>query len=32
MERNIVLTLWDWSTPTGYMHDVIGDRPAQAHA
>ena len=23
-ERNLVLTLWDWSTPTGYMHDLIG--------
>ena len=23
IERNIVLTLWDWSTPTGYMHDLI---------
>jgi hypothetical protein len=23
-ERNIVLTLWDWSTPTAYMHDIIG--------
>ncbi len=23
VERNIVLTLWDWSTPTGYMHDLI---------
>jgi len=23
LERNIVLTLWDWSTPTGYMHDLI---------
>ena len=22
-ERNIMLTLWDWSTPTGYMHDLI---------
>jgi hypothetical protein len=22
--RNVVLTLWDWSTPTGYMHDLIG--------
>jgi len=22
-ERNVVLTLWDWSTPTGYMHDLI---------
>jgi len=24
VERNLVLTLWDWSTPTGYMHDLIG--------
>jgi len=24
VERNVVLTLWDWSTPTGYMHDLIG--------
>jgi hypothetical protein len=24
IERNIVLTLWDWSTPTAYMHDLIG--------
>jgi hypothetical protein len=24
MERNLVLTLWDWSTPTAYMHDLIG--------
>jgi hypothetical protein len=23
VERNLVLTLWDWSTPTGYMHDLI---------
>ena len=23
IERNIVLSLWDWSTPTGYMHDLI---------
>jgi len=23
IERNIVLTLWDWSTPTDYMHDLI---------
>jgi hypothetical protein len=23
LERNIVLTLWDWSTPTGYLHDLI---------
>ncbi len=23
VERNIMLTLWDWSTPTGYMHDLI---------
>jgi hypothetical protein len=24
IERNVVLTVWDWSTPTGYMHDLIG--------
>ena len=23
VERHIVLSLWDWSTPTGYMHDLI---------
>jgi len=23
VERNVVLTLWDWSTPTGYLHDLI---------
>ncbi len=23
VERNIVLSLWEWSTPTGYMHDLI---------
>src|SRR5262245_64586085 len=24
IERNLVLTLWDWSTSTAYMHDLIG--------
>ncbi len=24
VERNIVLTEWEWSTPTHYMHDLIG--------
>jgi hypothetical protein len=24
IERNIVLTLWDWSRPTAYLHDLIG--------
>jgi hypothetical protein len=24
IERNVVLTISDWSTPTGYMHDLIG--------
>jgi hypothetical protein len=24
VERNIVLTLWDWSKPTAYLHDLIG--------
>ena len=23
VERNVVLTLWDWSRPTGYLHDEI---------
>lgn len=23
VERNVVLTLWDWGTPTSYMHDEI---------
>jgi hypothetical protein len=23
VERNLVLTWWEWSTPTGYMHDLI---------
>jgi hypothetical protein len=22
-ERNVVLSLWDWSTPTSYMHDEV---------
>ncbi len=24
IERNLVLTLWDWSRPHAYMHDLIG--------
>jgi hypothetical protein len=24
IERNIVLTLWDWGRPTAYLHDLIG--------
>jgi cytochrome c5 len=24
VERNVVLTLWDWSRTTAYMHDLIG--------
>ncbi len=24
IERNVVLTLWDWSRTTAYMHDLIG--------
>lgn len=23
IERNIVITLWDWATPTSYLHDEI---------
>ncbi len=24
IERNLVLTLWDWSRPKAYLHDLIG--------
>jgi len=24
IERNVVLTLWDWSRPTAYLHELIG--------
>ncbi len=24
IERNLVVTMWDWSRPTAYMHDLIG--------
>jgi len=24
IERNVVLTLWDWTRPTAYLHDLIG--------
>jgi hypothetical protein len=24
VERNMVLTIWDWSRPTAYLHDLIG--------
>ncbi len=24
IERNLVLTLWDWGQPTTYLHDLIG--------
>src|SRR5262249_53167788 len=23
MERNVVITQWDWAEPTGYMHDEV---------
>ena len=32
VERNIVLTLWDWSTPTSDMRDEVFDRSAQSDA
>ena len=31
IERNVVLTLWDWSTPTGYLHDLIGTDRRKPH-
>jgi hypothetical protein len=24
MERNVVITMWDWRKPTGNLHDEIG--------
>jgi hypothetical protein len=24
IERNVILTTWDWSRPTAYLHDLIG--------
>jgi hypothetical protein len=24
IERNLVVTVWDWSRPTAYLHDLIG--------
>ena len=23
LERNVVVTLWDWAEPTGYLHDEV---------
>ena len=23
VERNVVLTMWDWADPTDYLHDVV---------
>ena len=23
VERNVVVTLWDWADPTGYLHDEV---------
>ena len=27
LERNIVITLWDWGSPTAYLHDAISTDP-----
>jgi hypothetical protein len=24
VERNVVITLWDWADPKAYMHDIVG--------
>ena len=32
VERNVVVTLWDWGTPTSYMHDEIDDCQGKADA
>jgi hypothetical protein len=31
IERNVVLTLWDWGRPTGYLHDTTRSRRTGAH-
>src|SRR6267143_258359 len=34
VERNVVLTLWDWSQPTAYLHDAVSTdrRNPRVHA
>ena len=28
LERNAVITMWDWGTETSYMHDeIVTDKP-----
>ena len=27
VERNVVVTVWDWSSPTAYLHDAIATDP-----
>ena len=29
IERNVVVTMWDWADPKVYLHDAICDRQAQ---
>ena len=30
VERNVVVTTWDWGDPKNYLHDLIASRPAQS--
>ena len=30
VERNVVITQWDWADPKAYLHDEVVDRPAQS--
>ena len=32
VERNVVITQWDWADPKAYLHDEVVDRPAQSDA
>ena len=32
VERNVVITQWDWADPKAHLHDRGVDRPAQSHA
>ena len=31
IERNIVVTLWDWGRPTGYLHDLVSTDRRNPH-
>ena len=32
IERNVVITLWDWADPKAYLHDVVSTDRRDPHA